>query len=150
MNKTATAASILAIALAMATGAGGAEGVAPATIEILDGNSYLRGFMVYRTPVRIDAQGAIAVSLFTGFPHADIHNAGLSVVVVADGDEAQARAWRDELLEQAWRSRAEFVYRLEPLAESLERARAAAAAAGDGPVILLDHYDNTASGGTMT
>ena len=31
-------------------------------------------------------EGALAASLFTGFPHADIANAGLSAVVVTDGD----------------------------------------------------------------
>lgn len=41
MKKTATAASILTIAAMMATGAGAAEGVAPARVASLDSNSYL-------------------------------------------------------------------------------------------------------------
>jgi microcystin degradation protein MlrC len=98
---------------------------------------------------QMEEQGALSVALFTGFPHADISNAGLSVVVVSDGDDKQALAWRDELLDQAWREREAFVYKLEPLSESVARAKVAAQQAGDGPVILLDHYDNTASGGTM-
>ncbi len=152
--------------------------------------------------------GAIAASLFTGFPHADIVNAGLGCVVVTDGDRAAAERMRDELLDFAWVHREAFVYRIEALGESIARARvqarvqagaqarvgaagaesgrtgedaaesgtgagigtgtggASAAAApaaasgegraarhpaarGDGPVILLDHYDNAASGGTM-
>jgi microcystin degradation protein MlrC len=97
----------------------------------------------------IEAEGALAVSLFTGFPHADIEQAGLSVVVVGDGDRAQAERWRDELLDQAWRDREAFVYHPEPLAESVTKAHRLGEAPGDGPVILLDHYDNTASGGTM-
>lgn len=92
---------------------------------------------------------ALAVSLFTGFPHADIYNAGLSVVVVTDNDEAKARQLRDELLQGAWDNRKSFVYDLKPLAESIAEGQAAAAESGEGPVILLDHYDNTASGGTM-
>lgn len=92
---------------------------------------------------------ALAVSLFTGFPHADIYNAGLSVVVVTDNDVKKAEDIRDELLEAAWRDREAFVYKLEPLDESIARGVDAAAEPGDGPVILLDHYDNTASGGTM-
>ena len=144
------------------------------------------------------AEGAIAASLFTGFPHADIANAGLGCVVVTDGDRAAAERMRDELLDFAWEHRESFVYRIEPLADSIARARQAAAAAapgadtdggappraagsasdgagegpaagpaggaarsgdrpparhpaarGDGPVVLLDHYDNAASGGTM-
>ena len=139
------------------------------------------------------AGDAITVSLFTGFPHADIANAGLSCVVVTDGDRAAAERMRDELLDFAWTNREAFVYRIEPLADSIARARGAAARAGggaepdaletdtqasaatagegaepgrgtdsgaspparhpsargDGPVVLLDHYDNAASGGTM-
>ncbi len=93
------------------------------------------------------AEGALAASLFTGFPHADIANAGLSAVVVTDGDKALAERLRDDLLARAWDAREAFVYQLEPLAQSI--ARAQALPAGDGPVVLLDHYDNCASGGTM-
>ena len=50
----------------------------------------------------MDAEGALAASLFTGFPHADITNAGLSTVVVTDGDRALAERLRDELLDRAW------------------------------------------------
>ncbi len=97
----------------------------------------------------MEREGALAVSLFTGFPHADIEQAGLSVVVVTDADRPQAEAWRDELLDQAWNDREAFVYRPEPLADSVAKAKTLGAVPGRGPVILLDHYDNTASGGTM-
>lgn len=97
---------------------------------------------------------ALACSVFVGFPHADIREAGLSAVVCTDGDPVQAASIRDGLLERAWAARADFVYRGEPLTESVARARslgAAAATAGlaGGPVVLLDHCDNVASGGTM-
>jgi microcystin degradation protein MlrC len=97
----------------------------------------------------IEAGGDVLVSLFTGFPHADIFDAGLSVVAVTNGDAAQAEAIRDELLDAAWAGREQFVYRIEPLDESLARAKQLADTPGDGPVVILDHYDNTASGGTM-
>ena len=92
---------------------------------------------------------ALIASLFTGFPHADIHDAGLSCVIVADGDPAGAGSLVDELLDQAWQDREAFVYQPQTLSESIAHARVAAQAPGNGPVILLDHYDNTASGGTM-
>jgi microcystin degradation protein MlrC len=95
----------------------------------------------------MSAEGALAASLFTGFPHADITNAGLSAVVVTDGDPKLAEELRDELLGRAWVEREAFVYKIEPLAQSVARAKAMAP--GDGPVVLLDHYDNCASGGTM-
>jgi microcystin degradation protein MlrC len=95
-------------------------------------------------------EGALAASLFTGFPHADITNAGLSAVVATDGDRALAERLRDELLNEAWAGREDFVYRLEPLEQSLARAKALEPPKpGEGPIVLLDHYDNCASGGTM-
>jgi microcystin degradation protein MlrC len=102
-----------------------------------------------RRVAAMSGEGALAASLFTGFPHADIRNAGLSAVVVTDGDRALAERLRDELLQQAWRERDAFVYRIEPLAQSVARARAMPPASGEGPIVLLDHYDNAASGGTM-
>ena len=100
--------------------------------------------------MQLEDDGVLAVSLFTGFPHADVREAGLSVCVVTDGDRARAEAVRDELLDAAWTERETFVYRPEPLEESVARARELGLRGGNvGPVILLDHYDNTASGGTM-
>ena len=64
----------------------------------------------------MNAEGALAASLFTGFPHADITNAGLSAVVVTDGDRELAERLRDELLDRAWVEREAFVYQIEPLA----------------------------------
>lgn len=89
---------------------------------------------------------ALAASLFVGFPNADIVNAGLSVVVCTDADAAKAGQLRDALLDEAWRVREQFLYAGEPLAESVARAKAST---GAGPIVLLDHCDNTASGGTM-
>jgi len=99
----------------------------------------------------MEAQGALCASVFVGFPNADITYAGLSAVVVTDGDPALARRWCDELLDMAWEQRAKFVYGIEPLGTSMARALQLAAArpAGAGPVVLLDHSDNCASGGTM-
>src|SRR6202007_705685 len=98
----------------------------------------------------MSAEGALAASLFTGFPHADISNAGLSAVVVTDGDVKLAEELRDELLGRAWVEREAFVYKIEPLQQSVARAKAMPRPQpGEGPIVLLDHYDNCASGGTM-
>src|SRR5262249_13561338 len=93
----------------------------------------------------MERQGALSATLFVGFPHADIPYAGVSAVVVTDGDQELARRYCDELLDMAWQSREQFVYRPEPLEDSIQRARQLAGK----PVVLLDHYDNCASGGTM-
>ncbi len=94
---------------------------------------------------QMERDGALAASVFVGFPHADIVNAGLSAVVVTNGNIRLAQEHCNELLDLAWSQREAFVYRVEPLADSLARARTL----GDGPIVLLDHYDNAASGGTM-
>ncbi|MBK1659467.1 M81 family metallopeptidase [Paracraurococcus ruber] len=92
---------------------------------------------------------ALAASLFVGFPHADIEGAGLSAVVYTDRDQADAQRMVQELLDFAWQAREQFVFRPEPLADSVARAKAAGVTKADKPVVLLDHYDNCASGGTM-
>jgi microcystin degradation protein MlrC len=88
---------------------------------------------------------ALSATFFVGFPHADIPWAGSSAVVVTDGDAAKAKRLCEELLDMAWAAREQFVYRVEPLEQSLRRASGLRAR----PVMLLDHYDNCASGGTM-
>ncbi len=89
--------------------------------------------------------GALAASVFGGFPLADIAEAGLSAVVVCNGDAGAARTTCDRLLAAAWAERENFIYKGEPLDEAVARAKAI----DEGPVILLDHADNTGSGGTQ-
>lgn len=95
--------------------------------------------------IEMEQLDAIAATLFVGFPHADISHAGLSSVVVTDNNPALAQQHCEALLDQAWAHRADMVYKIEPLADSIARAATIKA----GPVVLLDHYDNAASGGTM-
>lgn len=98
-----------------------------------------------------EAQGLLAASVFGGFPLADIWHAGLSVATIADGDRGRAEAARDEILDAAWAERAEFVFESRPLPETIAEARqlTAGSNAPTKPVILLDHADNAASGGTQ-
>jgi len=92
-----------------------------------------------------ESAALLAASIFGGFPLADFSNAGLSVVAIADGDEAVADSACERLLDAAWREREEFVFDSEPLPETIARAKAL----DHGPIILLDHADNAASGGTQ-
>ncbi len=92
-----------------------------------------------------EANGLLAASVFGGFPLADFHDAGLSVVTVADGDRVAAEQACDEMLSQAWRDRAEFIFHSEPLADTIAKAKSL----DDGPIVMLDHADNSASGGTQ-
>ena len=88
--------------------------------------------------------GLLAASVFGGFPLADFWHAGFSVVTVADGDRARAEAVCEGLLDAAWVERREFVFDSRPLEETIAHA----GTLSEGPVILLDHADNSASGGT--
>jgi microcystin degradation protein MlrC len=92
-----------------------------------------------------EANGLLAASVFGGFPLADIRHAGLSVVTLADGDRAEAEAACERLLSAAWKKKADWVFHSEPLTETISRVKEMA----EGPIILLDHADNSASGGTQ-
>jgi len=92
--------------------------------------------------------GVLAVSVMAGFSLADFEDAGVSVIVVTDNDVALADQVANDLAAQIWHEREGFVYRSEPLAQSIARAKAMQAEPGEGPVLLLDHSDNVMSGGT--
>lgn len=95
--------------------------------------------------IAFEREKILASSLFVGFPQADITNAGLSAVVCTDNDPQLARKVCDELLNNAWDAREQFVYESEPLAKSVARAKKIT----EGPIVMLDHCDNCASGGTL-
>ena len=97
-----------------------------------------------------EREGLLDVSVFGGFPMADIPQPGFSVLAIADGDRAAASRAVDAIAEEAWRRRGEFVYRAEPLAASIARAKAMAKdGTSNRPILLIDHADNCASGGTQ-
>jgi microcystin degradation protein MlrC len=96
----------------------------------------------------IAAEGSGAVlnaSVFGGFPQSDIPHLSCSAVVVCDGATGQGQALVDHLLDLSWARRADFLYEGAPLASQIAHARRLT----EGPVILVDHGDNTASGGTQ-
>jgi microcystin degradation protein MlrC len=92
--------------------------------------------------------GILAASIFGGFPMADIPDAGLSMVVVADagtgGGHDIGQAACDRLLAYAQATRTDWFHVHHPLDAAVARAKTIA----DGPVVLLDHADNVGSGGT--
>src|SRR5689334_13820313 len=95
-----------------------------------------------------EREGLLAATAFGGFQQADIRDAGISVVTVADGDRASAQAACEAVLDVAWRQKEEFIYRGRPLAQALAEAKQLADETG-GPILLLDHADNCASGATQ-
>lgn len=98
--------------------------------------------------IAAETSGAVLnASVFGGFPHADIPHLCLSAVIVCDGRTIEGERLRNQLLDAAWEEREKFLYRGEGLASQVARAKTLPA--GDGPVVLVDHGDNTASGGTQ-
>ena len=93
-----------------------------------------------------EKSGAVLnASVFGGFPHADIPHISCSSVIVCDRRTDQGRALLDRLLGMAWERREAFLYKGAPLASQIAHARTL----GEGPIVLVDHGDNTASGGTQ-
>ena len=92
-----------------------------------------------------ERQGLLAASAFGGFQQADMREAGVSAVVVSDGNTAEAREACERILDVAWARREDFIYRGRPLDEALAEAKRLGEETG-GPILLLDHADNCASG----
>src|SRR5262249_668993 len=80
-----------------------------------------------------------------GFPHGDMRDASLTAVIVWDRRADQGRALLERLLAMAWERRGAFLYTGAPLTSQIAHAKTL----GDGPIVLVDHGDNTASGGTQ-
>lgn len=103
----------------------------------------------------MEAKAAVLnVTLAMGFPFADIRDAGVSVLVTADGDEALARRQARAMARAIWRRREEFAVSLTPVSEAIRwAAEEPEVAAGTGrgpvrrPVILADGSDNPGGGG---
>ena len=96
--------------------------------------------------IAAEAAGQVLnASVFGCFPLADIPWVGLHGVIVADASAADAgQALLHDLMAMAWERRADFVFQVEPVAESITRA----ADLDDGPIVLADHGDVAGSGGS--
>ncbi len=85
--------------------------------------------------------GVLAVAVLLGFPYADVPEMGAAVSVTTDDDPGLARRTADELAGWWWDRRDRFRGTLLPADEAVRRA-----AAGPGPVCLLDMGDNVGGG----
>lgn len=84
----------------------------------------------------------ISISVFAGFPFADIPDAGLGIYVVTDSDPALAEANAEELARVAWEHRGEFIHTALPVKEAVAKALGAEGQ----PIVLADMADNTGGG----
>jgi len=97
-----------------------------------------------------DTGQVLNASVFGGFPQADIPHLALSSVIVCDKRTAEGEVLLNKILDAAWEKREGFLFHPEPLSVQVARAKSLdAKSPGDGPVVMADHGDNTASGGTQ-
>jgi microcystin degradation protein MlrC len=86
--------------------------------------------------------GVLTATVMMGFPFADIADAGVSVLVTTNYDQALARRTADELAAMVWALRDEFQPELMPVDEVIRFARHEAR----GLVIYADGSDNPGGG----
>ncbi len=86
--------------------------------------------------------GILSVTVATGFPWADVPDAGSSVIVIADENRSLAEETAAELASWIWERRQRWY--TEPV--SVKSAIAEGERLGRYPIILADHTDNTGGG----
>jgi len=86
--------------------------------------------------------GIICVTIATGFPWANVPEVGTSVMVVADGDQTLAQQTADELGAWIWERREQWHAPPLPVRDALRRGEEA----GNFPIMVADHADNTGGG----
>jgi microcystin degradation protein MlrC len=84
----------------------------------------------------------VSISIFAGFPLADIPDAGFGIYVVTDDDQALADRLADEIADTAWKHRHEFIHTALPVREAVAKALASPGK----PIVLADMADNTGGG----
>jgi len=96
--------------------------------------------------IAAEADGQVLnASVLGGWPLADIPHVGVHGVIVADRPQQNiAQALLMDLMEMTWERRDDFFFQVEPIEQSIGRAKAIA----EGPVVLADHGDVAGSGGS--
>lgn len=90
---------------------------------------------------RLTEPGILSISVFEGYPYADVEHMGMSCLVVTDGDRALAARHADAIAASIWDARAGFV------GEAVSADEAVQITSPGGPVLLLDVGDNIGAGG---
>ncbi|MEW6524197.1 MAG: M81 family metallopeptidase [Bacillota bacterium] len=87
-------------------------------------------------------EGVVNVSVYGGFPYADIHDAGMAFYATTNNRPALAQEIASRLSEKAFSLRHHFRKELVPVEEAVRRAMLATCT----PVVLADVGDNTGGG----
>ena len=86
--------------------------------------------------------GVVSVSVFGGYPYADVARVGSSIVVTTNDNPELGGKLSEELGEQMWGRRKEFLKEITPVGVAVERA----VQAEEGPIVLADVADNPGGG----
>lgn len=92
----------------------------------------------------VDTENLLNVSVFGGFPLADIPHVSLSVLVVEVSAQKLANPLIGRICEMAWQRRADFIFEAEPLVETISRIKQMK----EFPIVVADHGDNSGAGGS--
>ncbi len=87
-------------------------------------------------------KGVINVCIFPAFAYTDVERVGSAVVAVTDGDRELAQRISDELGGEMFARREEFLKKLTPIKEAIDKAMKAP----EGPIVLADVADNPGGG----
>ncbi len=91
--------------------------------------------------------GVLLVSIQAGFTPANLYEAGPTVSVTGDGDDARFRAIADEYMDYAWETRHFDSNTYLSVDETVDEiARLLDGGAGKGPIVVADFSDNPGSG----
>ncbi len=92
----------------------------------------------------VDNTAILNASVFGGFPLADIPHVSMSVLVVESTENFLGLGLVKRLSVMAWKRRHDFIFKPEPMADSIKKAGRFDAY----PVVIADHGDNSGAGGT--
>ena len=87
--------------------------------------------------------GVVTATLSMGFPFADIHGAGVSVLVTTDGNRELAEQKVNEFAAHLWSIREDFRTNLVSIEEAIEHADQSSGQ----PIVLAEGADNPGGGG---
>jgi microcystin degradation protein MlrC len=85
----------------------------------------------------------VYVSVAFGFAYADVPDAGATVMVVTDNDQALADRIADDMSDYIWRNREAFAGKRLPKTKQGVAMAVKAAKRGKTPVVIADHSDRT-------
>lgn len=101
----------------------------------------LRGFIDHYSELE-GHDGVLSITVCQGFPYSDVPIGGTKMVVITDGDQAQA----DRLAEELGRELFELREAMLPEYLSIEQGLDRALAAPPGTVVIADYADNAGGG----